>query len=119
MGSTMIAATVSSSSAESNSRRSRSQIETPPARGRNGARYDGLSVAAREAKSRPWKLPRRAMISTFASVPTLRAHRLANLNAPSFASAPELQKNTFDAKERSTNAWASRAAGAVQYRFDV
>ena len=28
--------------------------------------------------------------------PALRAHRRANLKAPSFASAPELQKNTFD-----------------------
>ena len=33
--------------------RSRSHMETPPANGRNGARYDGRSVAASEAKSLP------------------------------------------------------------------
>ena len=54
------------------------------------------------------------MISTFASEPTLRAQRRANLKAPSFASAPELQKNTFDANERSTSFAASCSPASVR-----
>jgi len=54
------------------------------------------------------------MISTFESLPIFLAHRRANLNAPSLASAPELQKNTFDANERSTSLSASCSPGAVR-----
>ena len=42
-------------------------------------------MAARLAKSRPWKPPRSAMMSRLASL-KVRAQRRANLNAPSFAS---------------------------------
>ena len=97
---------------------SRSTIEMPGASGRNGMRYDGRSVAASVPNSRPWNAPRSAMISCFAS-PCVRAQRRANLNAPSFASAPELQKNTLSANDFSTSAAARRSPGAVAYRFDV
>src|SRR5687767_10353844 len=71
----------------------------PAASGRKGIRYPGRSVAASVANRRPWNAPRKATISCFTS-PTVRAHRRANLNAPSFTSAPELQKNTLSANER-------------------
>ena len=47
------AATVSAFSAASSSSMSRSTIDMPPASGRNGARYEGRSVAASVPKSRP------------------------------------------------------------------
>ena len=61
---------------------------------------------------RIWNAPRSATISCFTS-PTVLAQRRANLKAPSLASAPELQKNTLSAKDRSTSAAARRGAGDV------
>jgi hypothetical protein len=45
--------------------------------------------------------------------------RRANLKAPSFASAPELQKKTRSAKDDATSLSASCSPGAVRKRFDV
>src|SRR2546422_1449374 len=70
-------------------------MRTPGTRGSNGLRYSGRSVAASEANSRPWNEPVKATISDFPD------HLRANLNAASFASAPELQKNTRLANDRS------------------
>ena len=50
---------------------------------------------------------------------SVRAQRRANLNAPSLASAPELQKNARAAKELSTIHCARRSPGSVRNRFDT
>jgi hypothetical protein len=70
-------------------------------------------VAARVANRRPWNDPEKATISGFP------AHLRANLKAASFASAPELQKNTRSANERATSSAASRSAPSVRYRFET
>ena len=85
----------------------------PGTSGSKGFLYSGRSVAASVAKRRPWKLPVKATISLFPD------HLRANLNAASFASAPELQKNTRSAKDRATSSSASRSAGSVRYRFET
>ncbi len=42
-----------------------------------------------------------------------------SFSAASFASAPELQKNTASPNDRSTSRSASRTIGALKYRFDT
>ena len=88
-------------------------MRTPGTRGSNGLRYSGRSVAASEANSRPWNEPVKATISDFPD------HLRANLNAASFASAPELQKNTRLANDRATSSSASRSPGSVRYRLET
>ena len=80
----------------------------PGTSGSNGLRYSGRSVAASDANNRPWNAPLNATISVFPD------HLRANLNAASFASAPELQKKTRSAKERATSSSASRSPGSVR-----
>jgi hypothetical protein len=96
-----------------------SQKCTPGISGRKGSWYAGRSVAASAPMVRPWKPPRKATISCLRSSPCSRAQRRANLIAPSFASAPELQKNTRSANERATSHSASSAAGRVRNRLEV
>ncbi len=80
---------------------------------------------------RPWKAPRSDTTSCLAHGPKapgassapggtrVRAQRRANLNAPSLASAPELQKKARAANERDTSHCASSSPGAVRNRFDA
>src|SRR6266571_4853212 len=68
-------------------------ISTPGTSGSKGRRYSGRSVAASDANRRPWNPPLNATIPGFPD------HLRANLKAASFASAPELQKNTWSAHE--------------------
>lgn len=83
--------------------------------GRNGFWYCVFAVRASAPMVRPWNDPVNATISvgtsaflSWASAPALtRAYFRANLIAPSFASVPELQKNTLSAKDDSTKRCAS------------
>lgn len=75
--------------------------------GRKGAWYLGWPVAAMVASVRPWK-ELTAETITGRSMPCLvRACLRASLIDASFASAPELQKNTLSANERFTSSAAS------------
>jgi hypothetical protein len=88
-------------------------------------------VAASTPIVRPWNAPRSDTISCFAQAPnapaprwrpagtSVRAHRAANLNAPSLASAPELQKKARAANECDTSHSASRSPGSVRNRLDT
>src|SRR5437660_1053340 len=113
-GSTITAAVRDADTAWSTAAQSsRGTIRMPGTSGSSGFLYSGRSVAASVAKRRPWKLPLKATISLFPD------HLRANLNAASFASAPELQKNTRSANDRATSSSASRSAGSVRYRFEM
>src|SRR2546427_587523 len=113
-GSTITAAVRDADTAWSTAAQSsRGTMRMPGTSGSNGFRYSRRSVAASVANRRPWKLPLKATISLFPD------HLRANLNAASFASAPELQKKTRSANDRATSSSASRSAGAVRYRFET
>lgn len=83
--------------------------------GKNGCWYCVLAVRASAPIVRPWKEPVKATssvgtsaVASWASAPAvMRAYFRANLMAPSFASVPELQKNTLSPKEVSTSRFAS------------
>ena len=79
----------------------------PGTSGANGACFASCGVADSAPYVRPWKPP-----STTTMSPPARWRR-ASLIAHSFASAPELPKNTLPPSEASDSRSASRIAGSV------
>ena len=88
-------------------------MRTPGSSGRKAAWYFSRGVAASAPNVRPWNASLNATMACFSGPNMSRAHLRANLNAPSLASAPELQKKTRSAKLVSHSFCASRACGAV------
>ncbi len=82
-------------------------------------RYFGLPVADSIASVRPWKAPSKQMMRVRSACPVAAWARRIILTMPSFASAPELQKNTLSANDASTSRAASRSACGTRYRLDT
>ena len=83
---------------------------TSPGSGRNGSALAGWPVSASAPIVRPWKPP--SVATTW-----VRPVSRDSLNAASFASAPELQKNTRPgrpARASSSSASADRRLGDVE-----
>src|SRR5579875_1314422 len=100
-------AAVRSPTAAASAAGSFSATTKPGTSGANGACLDSWGVADSAPKVRPWKASRRTTIS-----PPGRARR-ASLIAASFASAPELQRNTLPPSELRASAAESLSAGSV------
>ncbi len=80
--------------------------------GSNSGSKAGLPEADMVASVRPWKAPCVVTIS-YAPPRCFAPHLRASLIAPSFASAPLLQKNTASSPLDSATSVASRAIGAL------
>ena len=81
----------------------------PSTTGPKPSRYWALPVAASVASVRPWNAPSKQMKRKRSGLPASNIARRIILIMPSFASAPELQKNTLSANVASTSRCASRS----------
>ena len=91
----------------------------PSTTGPKPSRYLALPVAASVASVRPWNAPSNTMKRKRSGLPASNIARRIILIMPSFASAPELQKNTLSANVASTSRCASRSACGMRYRLDT
>ena len=110
----MIAAVDSSTAAASAASSPYGTTVTSPGSGLNGSCFAGCAVRASAPIVRPWK-------ELCATTMRVRPVRRAILKAASFASAPELQKNTRadGSPTICTSLSASRMAGSVACRLLV
>src|SRR4030043_255191 len=109
MGSHMIAQVFESTAFLRASRSSKGTYLNPGIRGEYPLWYFSCAVAVNVARVLPWK-ERSMVMTSYRSPPIFSLENLrASFNAPSFASAPLLQKNTLSAKE----CWQRREANWI------